>query len=161
MREMTVTGISVDSNNGAAVLVLEDSAGMALPISIGMAEATSIAKELEGIELPRPLTHDLLKSVLEHLGAKLVRIEIIALRDSTYFAELVLHDPAGRELRVDSRPSDAIGVAVRVQAPIYVHEQVLRKALPEAQEIRPPTDKEEWRRLLEEMEPEDFGKYKM
>lgn len=161
MRRMSISGISVDSGSGAAVLVLEDESGVTLPISIGVAEATSIAKELEQIELPRPLTHDLLRSVMDCLGAQLVRVEIMALRDNTYFAELVVRDTGGAKLRIDSRPSDAIGLAVRVDAPIFVHEQVLRKALPETQDLRQPTDKEEWKRLLEEMEPEDFGKYKM
>ncbi len=86
MRQMTVAGISVDQGSGAAVLVLQDRAGVALPIAIGVAEASSIAKELENIELPRPLTHDLLRSVLERLGGELLRVEIIALRENTYFA---------------------------------------------------------------------------
>ncbi len=161
MRRMTVSGITVDPGSGAAVLVLEGDKEVMLPISIGIAEATSIAKELEGVSLPRPLTHDLLQAVLDHLGAELLRVEITALRDNTYFAELVIRDAKGQEGRIDSRPSDGIALAVRVEAPIFVHEQVLRKALPEAQEIRPPTDKEEWKKLLEEMDPEDFGKYKM
>ncbi len=161
MRQMTVAGISVDQGSGAAVLVLQDRAGVALPIAIGVAEASSIAKELENIELPRPLTHDLLRSVLERLGGELLRVEIIALRENTYFAELVIRVKGAEEERVDCRPSDAIALAVRVDAPIFVHEQVLSKALPETQDLRLPTDKEEWKRLLEEMDPEDFGKYRM
>ncbi len=161
MRQMTVAGISVDQGSGAAVLVLQDRAGVALPIAIGVAEASSIAKELENIELPRPLTHDLLRSVLERLGGELLRVEIIALRENTYFAELVIRAKGTGEERIDSRPSDAIALAVRVDAPIFVHEQVLGKALPETQDLRLPTDKEEWKRLLAEMDPEDFGKYKM
>ncbi len=161
MRQMTVAGISVDQGSGAAVLVLQDRAGVALPIAIGVAEASSIAKELENIELPRPLTHDLLRSVLERLGGELLRVEIIALRENTYFAELVICVKGAGEERVDCRPSDAIALAVRVDAPIFVHEQVLSKALPETQDLRLPTDQEEWKRLLEEMDPEDFGKYKM
>lgn len=161
MRQMTVAGISVDQNSQAAVLVLEDRTGVVLPIAIGMAEASSIAKEIENIELPRPLTHDLLRTLLERLGGELVRVEVVALRENTYFAELVLRVEGGEEDRIDCRPSDAIALALRVDAPIFVHEQVLRKALPETQDLRVPTDKEEWKRLLEEMDPEDFGKYKM
>jgi bifunctional DNase/RNase len=126
-----------------------------------MPEATSIAKEIEGVELPRPLTHDLLRSVIEHLGARLLRIEIVDLRDNTYFAELVLARASGQESRLDSRPSDAIALAVRTRAPIFVHSKVLQKAEPEAQENANPADKEGWSKLLEEMDPEDFGKYKM
>jgi bifunctional DNase/RNase len=158
---MTVSGLRVDQATGSAVLLLEDEERNALPICIGLAEATSIAKELQGITLPRPLTHDLFRDVLARLGATLVRIEVTALRENTYYAELVLSDPAARELRVDARPSDAIALAVRTAAPIYVHEQVLRKALPDAQDLRTPTDKEEWKKLLEDMDPEEFGKYKM
>jgi bifunctional DNase/RNase len=83
------------------------------------------------------------------------------LRDNTYFAEIVLKDASGRTVRVDSRPSDAVALAVRVDAPIFVHEQVLQKARPAPKEMPAPTDKEGWKKLLEEMDPEDFGKYKM
>ncbi len=161
MRRMTVAGLRVDQTSGSAVLLLEDTEKVALPICIGMAEATSIAKELQGIALPRPLTHDLFRDVMERLGATLLQIEVTALRENTYYAELVVRDAAARELRIDARPSDAIALAVRTGAPIFVHEQVLRKALPDAQDLRPPTDKEEWKKLLEEMDPEEFGKYKM
>jgi hypothetical protein len=161
MLEMRVMGISVDQASGGAVLFLQDDAERTLPIWIGMAEATSIAKELEGVELPRPLTHDLFRDVLRAVGVELLRVEIVDLRDNTYFAELVLRDAQGRTLRVDSRPSDAIALAVRAAASILVHERVLRKTEPERKELPSPTDKEAWKKLLEEMDPEDFGKYKM
>lgn len=161
MIRMHVGGISVDQTSGAAVLLLQDEEDRSLAICIGLAEATSIAKELEGVQLPRPLTHDLFRSVLDNLGAKLVQVEVIDLRDNTYFAELLLRDAAGREQRVDSRPSDAIALAVRTEAPIFVHRQVLEKAHPEIKESPEPADKEGWKKLLEEMDPKDFGKYKM
>jgi bifunctional DNase/RNase len=158
---MHVVGISVDQSSGGAVLFLQDEADRTLPIWIGIAEATAIAKELEGVDLPRPMTHDLFRDVLRATGTEVERIEVIDLRDNTYFAEIVLRDPKGGSLRIDSRPSDAIALAVRMEAPIFVHEQVLRKSQPAAQEFPPPTDKEGWKKLLEEMDPEDFGKYKM
>jgi hypothetical protein len=161
MRRMNVVGISVDQEGGGAVLLLQDEEKVSLPICIGMAEATSIAKELQQVQLPRPLTHDLFRDALRALGATVLRVEVVALRETTYYAELVLADASGRELRIDSRPSDGIALAVRFGAGIYVHEQVLRKAQPEAQDSRPPTDKEEWKKLLEEMDPKEFGKYKM
>ena len=161
MRQMSVAGISVDQESGGAVLLLQDDQQVSLQICIGMAEATAIAKELQQVELPRPLTHDLFRNVLEALGATVVRVEVTALRDTTYYAEIVVRDAAGRELRIDSRPSDGIALAVRFGAGIFVHEQVLRQAQPDAQDPRPPTDKEEWKKLLAEMDPEDFGKYKM
>ena len=159
--EMHVIGITVDQGSGGAVLFLQDEAERTLPIWIGVAEATSIAKELEEVELPRPLTHDLFRDVLQATGVQLVRIEVVDLRDNTYFAELVLRDAQGQTLRIDSRPSDAIALAVRMEAPILVHEQVLRKAQTGPKEFPPPTDKEGWKKLLEEMDPEDFGKYRM
>ncbi len=158
---MHVVGISVDQGSGGAVLFLQDEADRTLPIWIGIAEATAIAKELEGVELPRPMTHDLFRDVLRATGIEVERIEVVDLRENTYFAEIVLRDPAGKSLRIDSRPSDAIALAIRMEAPIFVHEQVLRKSQPMTQEFPPPTDKEGWKKLLEEMNPEDFGKYKM
>ncbi len=159
--EVHVMGISVDQGSGGAVLFLQDDADRTLPIWIGITEATAIAKELEGVELPRPMTHDLFRDVLRAAGIEIERIEVVDLRDNTYFAEIVVKDPEGRELRIDSRPSDAIALAVRMDASIFVHEQVLRKSQPAAQEFPSPTDKEGWKKLLEEMDPEDFGKYKM
>lgn len=161
MIEMHVVGISVDQNSGGAVLFLQDDTERTLPIWIGLAEATAIAKELEGVELARPLTHDLFRDTLKATGAEITRVEVTDLRDNTYFAEIVLRDSSGGVVRVDSRPSDAVALAVRVDAPIFVHEQVLRKAQPAPKEMPVPTDKEGWKKLLEEMDPEDFGKYKM
>ncbi len=158
---MSVAGVHLDSSSGSAVLVLTNPEGRALPILIGLAEATSIAKELEGIELPRPLTHDLLRDSLEALGARILRVEVTALRENTYYAIVVLADVGGRETQLDSRPSDAVALAVRVDAPIFVHEQVLRETQASPQEILASAEKEEWKKILEEMDPEDFGKYKM
>ncbi len=107
------------------------------------------------------MTHDLFRDVLRAAGIEIERIEVVDLRDNTYFAEIVVKDREGREVRIDSRPSDAIALAVRMDASIFVHEQVLRKSQPAAQEFPSPTDKEGWKKLLEEMDPEDFGKYKM
>ena len=158
---MTVAGISVDPGTGSAVLALSGPDEQTLVIAIGLAEATSIATELEGVELPRPLSHDLLREVIERLGAKVVRVEIVDLRANTFFAELILAGENDEEIRVDSRPSDGIALAVRADAPIFVHERVLRKAHPTSDEPPPTSDKEAWKQLLEEMAPEDFGKYKM
>jgi bifunctional DNase/RNase len=161
MIQMSIRGISVDAAAGSAILVLEGPHGETLAIAIGVAEATSIAKELEGVDFPRPLTHDLMMSCLAILGAALESVEVIDLREETYFAEIVLRDASGAQHRIDSRPSDAIALAVRADVPVLVHRKVLRRADPEAQEIPLPADKESWKRLLREMDPEDFGKYKM
>ncbi len=158
---MHVSGISVDPSAGSAILLLEGDQGESLAIAIGMAEATSIAKELEGVEFPRPLTHDLMMACLASLQASLLAVEVVDLREDTYFAELVLSDASGTERRVDARPSDAIALAVRADAPIRVRRKLVRQSEAEPQEIPSPTDKESWKRLLGEMDPEDFGKYKM
>ncbi len=157
---MAVTGLGLDPSGGATVLLLE-SDDDSLAMAIGLGEATSIAKALRQLEVPRPLAHDLLRDVIADLGGRLRQIEVIELRDNTYFAELVLVDASGQERRVDSRPSDAIALALRVDAPILVHEHVLGKARRETQEIPSPADKEGWKKLLQQMEPDDFGKYKM
>ena len=160
MIEMTVTGIGVESDSGATVLVLEGD-GQTLAMVIGLAEATSIAKALDQIELPRPLAHDLLRDLLGATGAQLRQVEVVDLREGTYYADLVIRDSSDGLLRLDCRPSDAIAVALRVGAPILVHEHVLAEERPEPQEFPSPADKEGWKKVLEEMKPEDFGKYKM
>lgn len=162
---MTVAGLGLDTSTGTTVIILEAEAGAedegTLAMAIGLAEATSIAKALEQLETPRPLSHDLMRDLMGVLAARLRRVEVVGLRDNTYFAELVVSDASGREHSIDSRPSDAIALALRVDAPILVHEHVLRKARREAKEFPSPADKEGWKKLLEQMEPEDFGKYKM
>lgn len=157
---MTVAGLGVEPESGATVIVLEGPEGEQLAMVIGMAEASSIAKALEELELPRPLTHDLFHATLGALGARVQRIEVVDLRDGTYFAELVLVDASGQERRQDSRPSDAIALALRAGAPILVHAHVLGEAPSEPQDLPSPADKEGWKKLLEKLGPEDF-KYKM
>jgi bifunctional DNase/RNase len=159
--EMEVADLAVDAESGTVVLGLRAENGASLMIAIGFAEGTAIAKELQGVSFSRPLTHDLMRDLLDALGATLRQIEVVALRDETYFAELILEDSRKQVHRVDARPSDAIALALRMGAPIFVHEQVLRVAGQKTQEFPPSSDKEGWRKRLEEMDPEDFGKYKM
>lgn len=123
--EVEVSRIALDPGARSPVIVLEDKAHtVALPIWIGPAEAHAIASGLEGIKSPRPLTHDLMKTVLDSVGVVLQRVVIRELRESTYFAALIL-SWNGRELEVDSRPSDAIALALRYGQPIYVTRAVL------------------------------------
>jgi bifunctional DNase/RNase len=103
----------------------------------------------------------LLRDAIQQLQARVIRVEVTELRDNTYYAVIVLEDAEGRKTRLDSRPSDAIALAVRVNTPIFVHEQVLKQTHSSPQEILAATEKEEWKKILEEMDPEDFGKYKM
>ncbi len=161
MVPMQVFDLAVDEAAGSVLLVLQGDGGESLVMAIGLPEAAAIAKEIHAVDFPRPLTHDLMRDILASLGGNLDRVEVVALRDGTYFAELVVSDANGHTSRIDSRPSDAIALALRTHAPIFANEQVLTKADSEAQEFPPATDKESWRKILEDMDPEDFGKYKM
>ncbi len=164
--EMKVAGITLDPMTKMPIVILKDSSGEnALPIWIGIAEASAIATQLEKIDLARPMTHDLLRNVLGELQVGLDKVEITDLRDNTYFA--ILHLAVGDEvLPVDSRPSDAIALALRTESPIFVDEEVLNKSrnvdAGKAEEgMVTPEDRDKWTEILENLSPEAFGKYKM
>lgn len=126
--EMFVGGLVLDPSTQAPIVVLKDATGqITLPIWIGIAEATSIASAIKQVAMPRPLTHDLFHDLLLELGVTVQRVVITELKDSTYFAELVLGQ-GDRAFLLDSRPSDAIAMALRAHAPIYVTRQVLDQA---------------------------------
>lgn len=143
--EMQVKRVILDPSSKTPVVILEGiQEKKLLPIWIGNAEATSIAMELERVAAPRPLTHDLIRNILQGLGATLHRITINDLRNGTYFANLTLK-LKGQEFQIDSRPSDAIAIALRMKAPIYAAAQVLAKAkdLP-----APAKPSEDFRKIL-------------
>ncbi len=126
--EMFVGGLLLDPHTQAPVVVLKDEAGnVHLPIWIGIAEATSIASAIKQVTMARPLTHDLMYDVFNQLGVRVERVVITDLKDSTYFAELILA-VGDKAMILDSRPSDAIAIALRAQAPIFVAAQVLERA---------------------------------
>ena len=135
-----------------------------LPIWIGLLEATAMATELEGIKMARPMTHDLLNSMLTEMGGSVKSVEITELKENTYYA-LIYLSIAGRELAIDSRPSDAIALALRTKSPIYVAKAVLEASsiLQQSEEGKEPdfanVSKEKWAEILEKMSPDDF-KYK-
>jgi len=164
--EMKVAGITLDPMTKMPIVILKDSSGEnALPIWIGIAEASAIATQLEKIDLARPMTHDLLRNVLNELEVNLEKVEVTDLKDNTYFA--ILHLKVGEEtLPVDSRPSDAIALALRTESPIFVHEEVLNKSrhidASKAEEgMATPEDRDKWTEILENLSAEAFGKYKM
>jgi hypothetical protein len=180
--EMVISGLTIDPVNNSPIVLLQEKNGSAVvPIWIGAVEASAIAFELEGIKLPRPMTHDLLKSVIEALGGQVERVAVVALRDNTYFAVVEITQ-AGRELQIDARPSDAIALALRVGAPVFCDESVVAQAPrgdsdeaaapPEGSVVReeeqgggpkPIVDlgTQSPQELLENLSPEAFGKYKM
>jgi uncharacterized protein len=129
-----------------------------LPIFIGPPEATAIAFALEKVETPRPMTHDLLKNLLDELGVTLERIVVTELHDSTFYAELHL-DRGGETLQVSSRPSDAIALASRTGSPIYAEEEVLDEVGYAVRDEQQPEEEvvEEFRRFIDQIDPEDFA----
>lgn len=125
---MEVAGLTVDPVNNAPIVLLRELAGdRVLPIWIGVIEASAIAFEMEQIQLSRPMTHDLLKTAVESLGAVVERVEVVALRDNTYFALVILNQD-GKVIQIDARPSDAIALALRTKAPIHCEAAVIEQA---------------------------------
>ena len=124
----------------------------------------AIATELENIQLPRPMTHDLVRNILDRLKVEIKKVEVVDLRDNTFFATLHL-TVSRKTIIVDSRPSDAIALALRTKAPIFVNEKVIEKSREISLEglkiEEEKTDADKWKEILETMNPEDFGKYKM
>lgn len=160
MIKMTVRGIALDPLTNMPIIILKDADDKrALPIWVGIFEANAIALELEKISTPRPMTHDLIKNILDGLGASVQQVVVNDLKDNTFFAVIEI-TVNGNVVNIDSRPSDAIALALRVNAPIFVTEKVVTKA----KSIEVSEEKEEadrWREWLENLKPEDFGKYKM
>ncbi len=164
LKEMRVAGITVDPFTNTPIVILKDVEEKdVLPMWIGLLEASSIATAIENIQTPRPMTHDLLKNILDKLEAKVVRIEVTDLKDNTFYA--LLYVVVGSEkFIIDSRPSDAIAIALRTGAPIFVEESVLKKSekVDLAQKgDKVVTDTNDWEEILENLSQDDFGKYKM
>lgn len=158
--QMTVRGIALDPITNMPIIILKDvDERKALPIWVGIFEANAIALELEKVTTPRPMTHDLLKSVLDGLGVTVRQVIVNDLKDNTFFAVIELNSN-GAVINIDSRPSDAIALALRVNAPIFVTENVVAQAKSvEISEEKEETDK--WKEWLENLKPEDFGRYRM
>jgi len=162
LMEVKVMGIVVDPKASNPVVVLVDLSGQkALPIWIGVFEAEAISRGLEDVVTLRPMTHDLMKQILDTFQVSLKRVVINDLKENTFYANLYLN-VEGEELIVDSRPSDAIALAVRVKAPIFVAESVIEAAKESglfASNFLEEQD--ELKTIIEGMKPEDFGKFKM
>jgi bifunctional DNase/RNase len=162
--EMKVRGLALDPLSNMPIVILRDEEDRrSLPIWVGVFEANAIALELEKIATPRPMTHDLIKNILESLDARVGKVVVNDLRDNTFFAVIHLH-LGGSEITVDSRPSDAIALALRVGAPIFVDEEVVLKAksveIAKEGESGKLEDQEKLKEWLDNLKPEDFGKFK-
>ena len=162
--EMRVFALAVDPFMNVPIIILKDeSTQNVLPIWIGPLEASAIATELEKIQLTRPMTHDLLKEIFKSLRITVSKIEITDIEDNVYYARIHLVSGDNHH-SVDARPSDAIAVAMRTNAPIFVDQKVLEKS--RNIDIKKGTDKDtdrqvQWLEMLSNLSPEDFGKYKM
>lgn len=160
VKEMRVIGITIDPVTQSPIVILRDKENLnTLPIWIGVLEANAIAVALEKLRFPRPMTHDLFKNLLDQIGVRLLRIEVTDIRDNTYYAALHM-ESEGKPVIVDSRPSDAIAIAVRMEVPIMVRDHVIERALM-SETAEGQGEKDKWSELLEKMDPEDYSKYKM
>lgn len=164
VREMKISGLTMDPQTNTPIVVLKDpKSEVSLPIWIGLLEATAIATELEQVQFSRPMTHDLIKNLMAHLGVKVEKVEVCDLKDNTFYAWIYLN-VNGKQTRIDSRPSDALAIALRANAKIYVDEKVIEKSGRLETEGKAEIKDEEakkWTEILENLSPEDFGKYKM
>lgn len=158
--EMKIRGLMMDPVTNMPIVVLKDPASDAvLPIWVGIYEANAIALEIEKVATPRPMTHDLIKNVLTGLETKVHKVVVTELRDDTFFA-VIWMERNGSVISVDSRPSDALAVAMRLDCPIFVEDEVL-KSSKLAATVSDKVSNEELRKMLENMNDEDFGRYKM
>ncbi|HXX39713.1 MAG TPA: bifunctional nuclease family protein [bacterium] len=155
---MKVRTVAMDQQMNPVVLLVDQAESLALPIWIGTPEAQSIALELQGVRMPRPMTHDLMRSMLTQLTVSVSRIVVTDLQNGTYFAEIHLNS-RGSDVVVDSRPSDAIALALRAEAPIYVEEKVAATAIP-LKKIKAfdEHEVEAFKRFLAGVKPADFLK---
>ena len=158
--EMKIRGLMMDPVTNMPIVVLKDVGGDAiLPIWVGVYEANAIALEIEKVTTPRPMTHDLLKNVLTSLSAQVHKVVVSDLQDDTFFAVIWL-ERNGSVISIDSRPSDALALALRVDCPIFVEEDVLKSSRL-ANAVNDRVSSEELRKWLENLNDEDLGRYKM
>ena len=160
MIEATIHSLGVDQDTDQPVVVLRSTVdGRVLPIWIGNAEATAILLHVQDVHPPRPMTHDLLLAAIRALGYQVERIEITDLRETTFYANIVVTDGNGT-LGIDARPSDSIALAVRAGCPIFISEDVMEQAgrqPMEEVELEPEEEVERFREFLDHVTPEDFG----
>lgn len=159
MIEMKVMGIAIDTATGSPIIVLNDKENRkALPIWIGSAEASAIIRKIENIKVSRPMTHDLIIDIVEKTGYVIDRVEINDVENETYFSTIYLLSPEGKEVEIDSRPSDAIAVAIRVDAPIFVSAKVLADGSVSCDSEKDEAESEEFRNFIQSIKPSDFEK---
>jgi len=157
--EMKIRGLMLDPVTNTPIVILKDSGGdTVLPIWVGVYEANAIALEIEKVSTPRPMTHDLIKNVLAGLDAHVHKIVVTELKEDTFYA-VIWMERDGRSISVDSRPSDALALALRVDCPIFVEDEVLKTSKKAANSAEATS--EEMRKFLENLGDEDLGRWKM
>lgn len=167
--EMKVTGLSIDPFTSMPIVILKDESGvLALPIWLGLMEASAIANEIDALEISRPMTHDVLADLIAVTKTKVLRAEIYDLRDNIFYACLHLElydqkDLKQREERLECRPSDAITLALKTKVKIKVNREIIAKARQIENDTTTNEQKQsqKWAEVLESLTPDDFGKYKM
>jgi len=157
--EMTIKGLMVDPITNMPIIILRDKDGQkVLPIWVGVFEANAIALQIENVATPRPMTHDLLKNVIQDLEAHVTKVVVSDLKENTFYA-LIYLQRNGQTVTIDARPSDAIALALRTHVPIFVEEMVIDNA--KTLETPEKADSERLQKWLESLDPDDMGKYKM
>lgn len=158
--EMTIKGLILDPITNLPIIILRDKDGQrVLPIWVGVHEANAIALQIENVATPRPMTHDLLRNVIHDLKADVLKIVVSDLKENTFYA-LIHLEVNGERVAVDARPSDAIALALRTRSPIYVEDRVIDSA--KTVDLAPEKgDDERLQKWLENINPDDLGKYKM
>ncbi len=158
--EMSIKGLMVDPITNMPIVILRDKEGQkVLPIWVGIFEANAIALQIENVSTPRPMTHDLLRNVIEDLQASVQKIVVCDLQENTFYA-LIYLSLNGNTVAIDSRPSDAIALALRTRAPIFVEETVIDNAKT-VDTSSEEADADRLHKWLESLDPDDLGKYKM
>ena len=158
--EMKIRGLMMDPISNMPIVVLKDLAGdSVLPIWVGIYEANAIALEIEKVTTPRPMTHDLIKVLLMGLEASIKKVVVSELKDDTFYA-LIWVEREGQMISVDSRPSDALALALRHDCPIYVEDRVLKSSR-DSNNVSEKVNNEELRKWLENLNEDDLGRYKM
>jgi uncharacterized protein len=158
--EVKIRGLMMDPVTNMPVVVLKETSGNGvLPIWVGVYEANAIALEIEKIQTPRPMTHDLLKNVLTGLNVRVQKVVVCDLKEDTFYA-LIWMERDGQMMSIDSRPSDALALALRLDCPIFVEDEVLKSSRM-ASVISEKSSSEELRKWLENLNDEDLGRYKM
>ena len=159
MIEMKVMGIALDTRTGSPIVVLHDKDNRkALPIWIGSAEASAIIRKIENLTVARPMTHDLIINIIEKLGYNLDKVLINDVEKDTYYATLYLKNDNDEELEIDSRPSDAIALAIRVDAPIFVTANVISNGSVSTDSAKDEEEAQEFKKFVQSIKPSDFAK---